>query len=171
MLQSMGSQKVGHDWVTETNWTELLHCRQILYCWRQQESPEIKYIDLWNKKIHKKSWGTWENITSKNAYKTPLGKSPPNPLKFHDEEFVISVAILTETHTREFCKKKKIHFSKPQQTGRTIPKKHTHTCFTWFYAVLFKSRVNHSAAWSTILSFPMAKKQNQWARIPCETKA
>ena len=24
-LQSMGSQRVGHDWATEMNWTELLH--------------------------------------------------------------------------------------------------------------------------------------------------
>ena len=105
MLQSMGSQKVGHHWVTEMNWTPALQADSLLSETAGKPRNKIKYIDLWNKKIHKKSWGTWENIVSKNAYKTPLGKSPPNPLKFHDEESVISVVILTEIHTREFYKK------------------------------------------------------------------
>ena len=35
MLWFMGSQRVGHDWVTELNWTEAL--RQSSYCW--MESP------------------------------------------------------------------------------------------------------------------------------------
>ena len=34
MLQSMGSQRVGHDWVTELNWTEL---SQIEYVWLEQK--------------------------------------------------------------------------------------------------------------------------------------
>ena len=29
MLQSMGSQRVGHDWATELNWTELNQCRKL----------------------------------------------------------------------------------------------------------------------------------------------
>jgi len=97
------------DW-NELKWAPAFQADSLLLETAGKPRNKIKYIDLWNKKIHKKSWGAWENITSKNAYKTPLGKSPPNPLKFHDEESVLSVVILTETHTRKFYKK--IHFSK-----------------------------------------------------------
>ena len=31
VLQSMGSQRVGHDWVTELNWTEVLMVNNIMY--------------------------------------------------------------------------------------------------------------------------------------------
>lgn len=49
--------------------------------------------------------GTWESITSKNAYKTPLDISPPKASKLHDVDSVLSVVILTETHTRVFYEK------------------------------------------------------------------
>ena len=32
MLWSMGLQRVGHDWVTELNWTELTTCNSVNYC-------------------------------------------------------------------------------------------------------------------------------------------
>ena len=41
VLQFMVSQRVGHDWATELNWTELLHCRWILYHLNHQGSPRI----------------------------------------------------------------------------------------------------------------------------------
>ena len=65
----------------------------------------------------------------------------------------------------------KIHFSKPQQSGRTITRTHIHTCSPWFYVVLFQNRSIDAAAWSTSHSFPVVKKQNQWARALCQTKA
>ena len=36
VLRFMGSQRVGHDWVTELNWTELMYISHLLYpfiCW------------------------------------------------------------------------------------------------------------------------------------------
>ena len=57
MLQFMGSQRVGHDWVTELNWTEL---RSGLFCWHEGYSISSKgflptVIDImiiWIKSIH-----------------------------------------------------------------------------------------------------------------------
>ena len=34
VLQSMGSQRVGHDWVTELNWTEFKHLHTISYWYK-----------------------------------------------------------------------------------------------------------------------------------------
>ena len=33
VLQSMGSRRVGHDWATELNWTELIGLRVLVFCW------------------------------------------------------------------------------------------------------------------------------------------
>jgi len=41
VLQSMGSQRVGHDWATELNWTEL----------RTWKEPRCPSIDEWIKKV------------------------------------------------------------------------------------------------------------------------
>ena len=46
MLQFMGLQRVGHDWVTELNWTELMGMNYVppkLICW----SPNPQYLRMW----------------------------------------------------------------------------------------------------------------------------
>ena len=48
MLLFMGSQRVGHDWVTELNWTETLFIYSLFIC---------IYIILYNQ-IHEKNIGT-----------------------------------------------------------------------------------------------------------------
>ena len=51
MLQSVGSQRVGHDWATELNWTELNWIKTI----RKASSPDM----LWFYKWSHRSWETW----------------------------------------------------------------------------------------------------------------
>ena len=51
MPQSMGSQRVGHDWATELNWTEI-HQSRFNYFWRikwqnPEDLTEEKIISLW----------------------------------------------------------------------------------------------------------------------------
>ena len=46
VLRFMGLQRVGHDWVTELNWTELMgmnHVPPKLICW----SPNPQYLRMW----------------------------------------------------------------------------------------------------------------------------
>ena len=42
MLQFMESQRVGHDWVTELNWTDCIEIGLILVCW-----PHYQLVDVY----------------------------------------------------------------------------------------------------------------------------
>ena len=46
MLQSMGPQRVRHDWVTEINWTEHLHNSEIPNCWLQIKVGKLMILKL-----------------------------------------------------------------------------------------------------------------------------
>ena len=51
VLQSMGSQRVGHNWVTKLNWTQLNqdnvvpHKRTEIEQWNKAENPEINLLN------------------------------------------------------------------------------------------------------------------------------
>ena len=52
VLQSMGSQRVGHDWVTELNWTRLrafnLHAYCLLKEWGLVHGWELELLSVWS---------------------------------------------------------------------------------------------------------------------------
>ena len=50
MLQSMGSQRVGHNWATELNWTELIQLYQ--HCWLYLFFTELPLCLCWNSTDH-----------------------------------------------------------------------------------------------------------------------
>ena len=54
VLQSMGSQRVGHDWATELNWTELCVCVD-LYSWKINNW----YLNHCNYNVDWKWTGLW----------------------------------------------------------------------------------------------------------------
>ena len=51
---SMGSQRVGHDWATELNWTDF-HIRNVDYLW----DPCFSFLTL----SESKCWCLWSNLT------------------------------------------------------------------------------------------------------------
>ena len=63
-LQSMGLQRVGHDWVTELNWTEDRE---------KQVSYDITY--MWNLK---RIWYKWTHIQSRNKPRDLENKLTPH---------------------------------------------------------------------------------------------
>ena len=46
VLQSMGSQRVGHDWLTELNWTELLYNPALTTICDQFKDHSLEYMHL-----------------------------------------------------------------------------------------------------------------------------
>ena len=59
MLQSMGLQRVGHDWATELNWTEWLNSQMILSHsgLGSNQSSQNCYVPIWHPSSVKQRWG------------------------------------------------------------------------------------------------------------------
>ena len=62
MLQSMGSQRVGHDWATELNWTEMDLESVIL---SEEREKQISYAYIWN--LEKLYWWTYFQGRNRDA--------------------------------------------------------------------------------------------------------
>ena len=85
MLQSMGSQRVGHDWVTELNWTELnwhtsgmgsnakgtiLNVGEAMEQWKSLQKEYIQYDFIWSsrtgKRMEKCQKSSWFSVYTGN---------------------------------------------------------------------------------------------------------
>ena len=52
VLQSMGSQRVGHDWVTELNWTELIIQVGLGLKWTKSQTTQFKILSKICRKLY-----------------------------------------------------------------------------------------------------------------------
>ena len=68
VLQSMGSQRVGYDWVTELNWYHILQGRALVYAWSKSVhihsvffliSPSLSNVSEFGREM---IWSGWLNV-------------------------------------------------------------------------------------------------------------
>ena len=88
MLQSMRSQKIGHNWTTELNWTELLHYRWILYqlsylgsLWCLWPGSYRVMLALWNKFESVQSCSIWWKCLKRTSTNSSLNVGYNSPGK------------------------------------------------------------------------------------------
>ena len=79
VLQSMGSQRVGHDWVTELNWTDE-KCPWKVSSFTSRGQAKIAWITVCNLGIENWwVWGTWWGRTAlcRRAWQGQYRSPPP----------------------------------------------------------------------------------------------
>ena len=107
VLQFMGLQRVGHDWATKLNWTELIHCSKVL----AREIKEEKYIRHPNGKRLSKTVSTYKR------HDYIYWKSQINMKKLP-----VLINKLSETWCYKISVQKSLVFHSSEKSGKEIKK-------------------------------------------------
>ena len=83
-LQSMGSRRVGHDWATKLNWTELGERERLLIARKVRNGPSPLYLEL---------------ILNNEFCFLPWPGSPSARLSVSEVYWFVSLCFYTYTHT------------------------------------------------------------------------
>ena len=112
MLQSMRSQKIGHNWTTELNWTELLHYRWILYqlsylgsLWCLWPGSYRVMLALWNKFESVQSCSIWWKCLKRTSTNSSLNVGYNSPGKLFGLGLLFVGRLFNYWFNLRFCAK------------------------------------------------------------------